>query len=1368
MIDQPGTLGEARAVCIAGMHRSGTSLVARMLRLAGVWLGPLEDLISGSARNPYPFEENRHMVAINDAILEGLGGAWDLPPQFPEGWPSDPRLERLRQAARERIVQLAAQPAWGWKDPRNSFTLPFWKSLLPGLRVVVCVRHPLEVVDSLKQRGYASSAFGLNLWYIYNRSLLANTHPNERIVTHFVAVLAEPAAELERILHSLPFEADVDHLRQARASAERALRHHRFDDEDLRRLPAEVKDTYLQLLEEGGPVLNQVRTGKRKGDRRARGAPVEESKPPRGMALPLAYALDDRMALTRRQIEEAFETRQALQREIAGLVARLEDKSRQIEASEAAWKASLAEVQRTSDEVVRSLREQRREAHAEADQATTRADHLEQYVGEMHRSLAFRFPHRYRTMLDRVAPLGSVRRRFYLTILGGVRRAAGLRPPRPSPQAPSTFAADSGVLHAPRARPRRRGAQQPEAGPATTLNLYQIAYEDALQGASQTGPDFVPLSDPHLDLNSLPVRLIAFYLPQFHPIPENDEWWGKGFTEWTNVSKAVPQFVGHYQPRLPGELGFYDLRLPEVLRRQVELARMHGIYGLCFHYFWFNGRRLLERPLDTFVRDPEIDFPFCLCWANENWSRRWDGREEDVLIAQEFAEESDLAFIRDIEPYLRHRNYLRVDDRPVLIVYRAQALPNPVRTAERWKAYCRSVGLPEPYLIAAQTFGFEDARQVGFDAAVEFPPLNFKPRSVKSLQAFLNEGFQGDVFSYWDLVRAAIDREETPYRLLRTVTPGWDNVARRGGRGYAIVHSTPAAYRFWLANVVRQEMKLAETQGRLIFLNAWNEWAEGAYLEPDRRFGYAYLRATAEAVSQPNLPPVAFEPAGMPVRRNPIAVIAHLFYPGLVPEIEQHLRNLGSTYDLYVSIAEGSEIDEQALRSWKRDVYVYRCPNRGRDVASFVQIFRAIAPLGYELICKVHTKRSPHRADGDAWRSALLGGVLGSRRLVSGIRARFADSPGVGIVVGPGAARSSTHFMGPNLRLFRHLSDLAGLTNADDGFRFPAGSIFWFRPAALLPVASLPLSTDDFEEERGQTNGTLAHAFERFIGFLCQAQGFSVEETGSDRPSPTSPVAAPLRILVYQMGKVGSKSVFQSLVKHHRERDIPLDGHHIHFLTDLDEMEAIVRRERENPKATLRHIAKAWLLRERVLLEDGQAWNVISLVREPVARNVATLFHTLRETIPDWDARLLDGQLDLKQLQDLFFNTPSIHSAPIEWFDKQLKPVLGVDVYATPFPHEKGYQIYLDVPRAPTLVIRLENLDRCAAEAMREFLGIEDFHLIRANVAAEKDYAEIYEAFKRVPLPKDYVEATYATKFARHFYTDAERQAFAKRWTGGA
>lgn len=380
-------------------------------------------------------------------------------------------------------------------------------------------------------------------------------------------------------------------------------------------------------------------------------------------------------------------------------------------------------------------------------------------------------------------------------------------------------------------------------------NYLSKAYSEMLSTASnQKTPEYVPISSKVFD-GFRPVKLVAFYLSQFHPIPENDEWWEKGFTEWTNVSKACPQFVGHYQPHLPGELGFYDLRVRSVQRRQVELARQYGIYGFCFHYYWFQGKRLLEYPLNQFVKDTEIDFPFCLCWANENWTRRWDGDENELLIGQKHSSDSDINFIKDIAPILKHKNYIRINDRPVLIVYRANILPEPANTIKHWKEYCRSIGLKGIYLIAAQTFFFYDPTTIGFDAAVQFPPHSGIQTDINHRLKILNPNYKGHVMNYADAWRKFVKLNESAnYKWFPTVFPGWDNEARRPGAGYTFAFSTPEEYQKWLQHCIELSMKKKNEDERIIFINAWNEWAEGAHLEPDRRFGYAYLQATFNAL----------------------------------------------------------------------------------------------------------------------------------------------------------------------------------------------------------------------------------------------------------------------------------------------------------------------------------------------------------------------------------------------------------------------------------------------------------------------------------------------------------------------------------------
>jgi O-antigen biosynthesis protein len=346
------------------------------------------------------------------------------------------------------------------------------------------------------------------------------------------------------------------------------------------------------------------------------------------------------------------------------------------------------------------------------------------------------------------------------------------------------------------------------------------------------------------------IKVIAFYLPQYHPIPENDEWWGKGFTEWKNVARAKPQFAGHYQPHLPGELGFYDLRLIDVQKRQIELARMHGIYGFCYYYYWFDGKRLLETPLNQVLENKELDFPFCICWANENWCRRWDGLEEEVLIRQKHSADDDLAFIRSLDLALRDKRYIRIKNRPLLIVYRPELLPNAKATSRRWRCYCRDVGIGEIYLALTHAFERIDPRDLEFDAAIEFPPNNSDPPMLNSEVQLLNAHYKGIIYDYRYLVERSRAYYQEGYTLFRGVTPGWDNEARKPGRGTSFVFSSPEAYSTWLDNACQHTLKDFEGEEKLVFVNAWNEWAEGCHLEPDQRYGYAYLQTTREVLSR--------------------------------------------------------------------------------------------------------------------------------------------------------------------------------------------------------------------------------------------------------------------------------------------------------------------------------------------------------------------------------------------------------------------------------------------------------------------------------------------------------------------------------------
>jgi len=348
-------------------------------------------------------------------------------------------------------------------------------------------------------------------------------------------------------------------------------------------------------------------------------------------------------------------------------------------------------------------------------------------------------------------------------------------------------------------------------------------------------------------------RLIAFYLPQYHPTPENDKYWGKGFTEWRNVGKATPFFKGQYQPRLPGELGYYDLRVPEIMEQQAELARTHGIDGFCYYYYWFQGKRLLHIPIDNMLRSKKPDFPFCFCWANENWTRRWDGMEQEILVAQRHTHEDDIAFIRHLIPAFEDERYIRINGKPLLLVYRTELFPNPLRTSEIWREEVAKAGIGDIYLVRCEGFDpFTNPGDIGFDASYEVPtfilPDELLLDDVQGLE--ISKEFVGRIFDYRKIVEFYSNRPDVPYKRFKDVMLAWDNTARHGKKAVVFHGANAEQYAEWLRNSMEYSAKRFEGDERLVFINAWNEWAEGTYLEPDLKFGRGFLEATNAVVHE--------------------------------------------------------------------------------------------------------------------------------------------------------------------------------------------------------------------------------------------------------------------------------------------------------------------------------------------------------------------------------------------------------------------------------------------------------------------------------------------------------------------------------------
>jgi glycosyltransferase involved in cell wall biosynthesis len=493
----------------------------------------------------------------------------------------------------------------------------------------------------------------------------------------------------------------------------------------------------------------------------------------------------------------------------------------------------------------------------------------------------------------------------------------------------------------------------------------------AVKTFTKPGPYFEELKPLAPDVHRR-AKILAYYLPQFHSFPENDRWWGTGFTEWTNIARGTPRFEGHYQPRIPRDLGFYSLDTNATIRRQIEFAKAAGLFGFIYYYYWFDGKRLMEKPLNNFLADDQLDFPFCLMWANENWTRRWDGKDNEILISQGYRAEDDRLLVADFMRHIRDKRYIRLKGRPLLMIYRADVIPNIARTLERWRKIFRDDFGEDPILVMGQSFGATNPRDYGFDAAIEFPPHKHTERTpdIQSTLQWFDWDFSARVYRYEDILRVSLDEPPPEFPLIKTVLPGWDNDARVQGQGLVIADSLPEKYEDWLSQLVKRAQDNPFFGEPIVCVNAWNEWCEAAYLEPDQYFGSAYLNATARAVAGiPN-----------PVHALPLLLVGHDAFPSG----SQHLLlNIGRILKRKFGIAvEFLLLAGGAFEDAYRDIAPVTIASSDEELASFLadasgrgfrqaiantaatgRVFSFFARAGIEAISLIHELSGVLRAN---------------------------------------------------------------------------------------------------------------------------------------------------------------------------------------------------------------------------------------------------------------------------------------------------------------------------------------------------------------------------------------------------------------------
>jgi lipopolysaccharide biosynthesis protein len=596
------------------------------------------------------------------------------------------------------------------------------------------------------------------------------------------------------------------------------------------------------------------------------------------------------------------------------------------------------------------------------------------------------------------------------------------------------------------------------------------------------------------------IKAIALFLPQFHEIQENNEWWGKGFTEWKNVKKAQPLYKGHHQPRKPGDpnqyLNYYELSNSETLKKQINLAKSHGIYGFGIYYYWFSGKILLEKPLIILLNEKDIDFYFLLIWANENWTKKWDGKDEEVLIKQDYKENDPENFIKDIKKYIIDKRYIRINGKPIIGIYEPRKIPNINRTIFTWREKSKEYGIGEIYIIVCLNDGnFEEYEKIKLFNAV----YQFSPRDSMTFDTLIKSktnyyAYTAALYNKFNISDNILDN----FQFYRGSMLEFDNSPRKA-KDYAIFtnYSPEQFYRINKKIVDWTEQKYNKTY-RFIFINAWNEWGEGTYLEPDDKFGYASINALSKAIF--HIPYVTNYNLEISKNECIIAVQAHIYYEEFINDIINKTNNIPVKFDLYISTDSENKryIIEEKIRKKSMAKYyqikVYE--KEGTDTVPFLLQSQQIIKR-YKYICHLHTKKNNLEIFENFYQELLeylFNNLLGSNLIISEILNDFEKNDKLGFIFPETfhkvllqyqviLTKKDKYYMN---YLFKKLNTTIMVGKH---IEFPIGNMFWAKIQSIYQIFTYNL-TNDIPKENNQIDRTIMHNIERIWLFLVKLNGY--------------------------------------------------------------------------------------------------------------------------------------------------------------------------------------------------------------------------------------------------------------------------------------